>query len=316
MQISTETIEPVLRAARSLPLNAPKSSIEDFFGLHLGLNKFEQEEIFPDPDEAGQAAIAISFLTQAREEVLREECKVPNFVVTEEPNGAHICGLRTYLEDNGVSGDYPDDFLDRLTKHEQIRKELLELEKGHHLEVLAAALLEAACSYGEATTGSGDQGVDAIGQKGLIEINETFLSGGMGASSAHPGEKVIIIASSKAAIGTGDSQIKLINPAHIRELVGSWVIQRSEAGIWSRFGIQTLTPLQLVLVTTYRLSEDSVALCRKLGIQLWGLPELIFLVCRYAPPEIFTFHKKFAFSKRAFREWWQKKDSSRLAARI
>lgn len=311
MALSQLEINRVIAAANSLPLDAPEVPIEDFFGSTLGLNAAQQAAAFPDPDPTAQGAIAISRLTHTREVLLREKCEVPNFVVYE---GGHkrtyIAGLCTYLLKS-----HPPDFVERIRLHKQIRSELISIDKGHKLETVAAALLAAACVWGEATRGSGDQGIDAIGWNKLIEIEEAFLDGALNSKTVRPGHKVMIIASSKAVIGTGAVQ-KIINPAHIRELVGGWLIQRSEIGMWRNMGVQMLTPLQLVLVTTYRLSEDSKAECQNLGVQVWGIPELVFLICRYAPPEVFRRAGRIAFSVQKFTAWWQAKDLTRVTPMV
>lgn len=104
------------------------------------------------------------------------------------------------------------------------------------------------------------------------------------------GERLHIIASCKANEGNTAGGIpNTISPAHIRELIGAWMIQRSESGMWQqRAGIKILSPLQLLLVTTYRLSDDSLSLCRRMGVAVWGIPELVYLVCRYAPESVFS----------------------------
>jgi len=139
------------------------------------------------------------------------------------------------------------------------------------------------------------------------------MEGLAGSSLLRPGNRVYFVASSKAMMdATGEAPLRLISPAHIRELVGSWVIQRSSVGAWAGIGLQMLTPLQLVLVTTYRLSDESQQDCHRLGVQVWGLAELTYLICRYAPPAVFS-GPNGAFSTAEFNVWWKDKDRGRLA---
>src|SRR6185436_19898869 len=105
---------------------------------------------------------------------------------------------------------------------------------------------------------------------------------------------------------------RLLDVAHIRELVGSWVIQRSPTGKWSDVGIQTLTPIQLILVTTYRMSVNAKAQCRSLGVQVWSMPELVYLICNVAPDEVFDASVGYTLSPNRFREWWRERDLNRL----
>lgn len=314
MALTDGQISKVVGAARKIPIDAPETSVEDFYGVHLGLNQIQLAAALPDPDPNGEVAIAIGHLSLAREQMLRDRCEIAEFVVYSGANGkSFISGLCTYLSKAGLPSSYPADFLERVKKHKNIRAELLNIDKGHNLELVAAAILSGACSIGEATKGSGDQGVDAIAWSHLIDIEESFSLGAVGDGVVRPGQKVMVVASSKAAIGSNHDEPKIISPAHIRELIGGWLIQRSESGSWRSFGIQMLTPLQLVLVTTYRLSAASKDECQKLGVQVWGIAELIFLICRHAPDSVFFQSGKPVFSPTKFSEWWGKKAHSRLS---
>ena len=135
-----------------------------------------------------------------------------------------------------------------------------------------------------------------------------------GRTCEFPGQNVLALASSKAVIGQGRGKSKLLDVAHVRELVGGWVIQRSPVGKWKEFGIQTLTPLQMILVTTYRMSINAKSECRILGVQVWGIPELIYLICKFAPDDVFDAAHGYAFSVPRFREWWTERDRNRLIA--
>lgn len=312
MSLSPKETVQTLMAARQLPLNAPAERVEDFISQVLNLNPIQQAEYFPGPDPQGLLAVAVANLTGDRERVLRVECAIPTFAVYEDNLGVYeIAGLSTYLRSKG----YDDEFLGRLAHHEQIGVTLRRLERGQHLEALAAAVMYKDLGYGEATQGTGDQGIDAIGWKELIMINAAFSDGSVSVSQVLPGEKVFLFASSKAVIGKIRVRQKLLNPAHIRELVGGWVIQRSSVGMWQEVGIRMLSPVQMVLVTTYRLSPGAKSECRGLGIQVWGIPELIYLICKFAPATVFDAGIGFEFSASAFRSWWKERDLNRFIAR-
>ena len=145
-------------------------------------------------------------------------------------------------------------------------------------------------------------------------IDPAFSNGNVDEHDIFPGEKVFLLASSKAVIGAAGQQPKLISPAHIRELVGGWVIQRTDTGKWQKVGIRMLSPVQMILVTTYRLSLDAKAECRNLGIQVWGIPELIYLICLNAPASVFDAIHGYAFLPKAFRLWWKDRDKNRLSS--
>lgn len=318
MTLTTSDIQRVIDSAYTLDVDAPIKSIEDFVGDVLGLNPVQRATAFPDPDPTGVGAITISRLTRAREELLRDKGQVPAFVIFHDKvaNRTSICGIATYLRFKGLPSSCPPDFLLRIATHRSIRSALLEIDKGHKLELVAAAILSSACHFGEATKGSGDQGVDAIAWNHLIHIEDAFIDGLISDNVIRAGHRVMVVASSKAAIGSRTEDLKVINPAHIRELIGSWLIQRSESAVWRSFGIQMLTPLQLILVTTYRLSEESKAECQRLGVQVWSVPELVYLICRYAPSEVFPGRTRRTFSARKFGEWWEEKQASRLRPQL
>jgi hypothetical protein len=125
-------------------------------------------------------------------------------------------------------------------------------------------------------------------------------------------EKVYFIASSKANLGKKDEQ-DLVNPAFIRELVGGWVIQRTSVGHWNQTGISPLSSLQPIFVTTYRLSAEARAECRRLGVQIWSLSELIFLISKFGPDNLFGATGDSDFDKPAFAAWWGRKDKARAS---
>src|SRR6185369_1131955 len=121
------------------------------------------------------------------------DASVPTFMVYQDAlKVPHISGLNTYLQSEGL----PTPFRERLTKHVDVRSALLALRRGHHLEAVAAAIMNATCNYGEATRGAGDQGIDAIGWKELLRINSAFCYVGVDKRDVLPGEQVFLFASS------------------------------------------------------------------------------------------------------------------------
>ena len=309
MALTVSETSRILRASKQLTLDAASERVEDFIARILGLNPLQQAAYFPDPDPTNSLDIAVANLTRLQQDTLWDDAAVPTFAVYKDIfNVPHIAGLNTYLALDGLTVR----FRNRLTQHSEVRAALLALRRGHHLEAVAAAIMNATCNYGEATRGSGDQGIDAIGWKELLRINPAFCNVALGKREALPGEQVFLFASSKAVIGTR-GRPTLLNPAHIRELVGGWIIQRSSIGVWRRVGIRMLTPVQLVLVTTYRLSADARAQCTELGVQIWAIPELIFLITMFAPDNVFDASSGYAFKPTAFRDWWTAREPSRLS---
>jgi hypothetical protein len=181
------------------------------------------------------------------------------------------------------------------------------------LEAITAAILAECCDHSRVTKGSGDQGVDGLAWKAFLPLNHFCCPrvNPEGAQSPFAWEKVVVIASSKAHLGNTDEP-ELINPAFIRELVGSWIIQRSPVGKWNDSGILPLSPVQLILATTYRISSPAREECRSLGVQIWSLPELTFLVCGFAPDSVFPPDGLGAFNGHAFRTWWLAKAAARI----
>lgn len=309
MALTPAQIGKVISAARIYPVTGLSQTVEQFYGSTLALNAVELAENFPSPDPLGLTAIAVGRLTALREETLRDQCEVPSFVVYNSALGYCICGLAYYYTHVKAVVSHPPDFIARLSQIRKVRNQLISIDKGHNLETLAAALLAMVCTRGEATKGSGDQGIDAFGEHDLIPIDPVFIDGEINDSKVFPGQKVIILASSKANVAKSDPP-DIISPAHIRELVGGWLIQRSEISMWKTLGVQMLTPLQLLLATTYRLSAESKLYCNRLGVQVWGIPELTYLICRYAPSEIFSVTSGFSVPR--FEKWWKEKEATKV----
>jgi hypothetical protein len=236
--------------------------------------------------------------------------RIPSFALrVRTGHPSEISGIGTALALSGVSPKTAT----RLTHRETVRNSLRNVERGHNLEAITAAILAACCDSGRVTKGSGDQGVDGLAWKAFLPLNQ-FCCPRVNAESAQSPfswEKIVVIASSKAHLGNTEEPA-LINPAFIRELVGSWVIQRTPVGKWNGEGILPLSPVQLILATTYRISSPAREECRSLGVQIWSLPELTYLVCEFAPDSVFPPDGLGAFNGQAFRTWWLAKAATRI----
>ena len=306
MKFSEQQLEQLQTAASALAFDAPFESVSDFITRVLGLTAADQGAIFEEP-ESDELLRATNSLTKKQERILLYEGRLPRFVVVvQEDQPDRIAGLGTGM---ALLHDDPK-LVGRLSHHAEIRAALVALEKGHHLEAVAAAILATAIDNASATMGSGDQGIDAFGWQACLPASPLFSPTPLDCTDITPmdWEKVYFLASSKANIGQG-AEPDPINPAFIRELIGGWLLQRTATGKWSRLGILPLSPVQLVLVTTYRISPSARGECMKLGVQVWALPELIFFVAKYAPDDVFAGN---AFVIDAFNAWWQTKDESRV----
>jgi hypothetical protein len=311
MALTNQEVRRITAAVRALAFNAPPARAEDFIAQTLGLNPAQQAQYFPNPDPTGLTGIAVGYLTEERETILRDQCQIPSFAVyQDQQNVFQVAGLDTYLTARQV----PARTRGRLAHHRDVRAALRRMQNGHDLEALAAAIMNVHCGYGEATRGSGDQGIDAIGWRQLVLIEPCFSSGAFDPSKGLPGDQVFLFASSKAFTDGRAGPPSLISPAHIRELVGGWVIQRSSVAKWKEVGIRMLTPVQMILATTYRLSNVAKAECRELGVQVWGIPELIYLICLTAPDTVFDPANNHTFDGRAFGTWWRQRNATRLMA--
>lgn len=313
--LSKRQVSLVRAAVKALPMNATEERVEDFVSRHLGFSAHERGQYFAGPNGATTLSITVAELTRERETVLRDNCEIPNYMVYEDTHGVwQLSGLEYYLSTVQPTR-FTDGFRARIPAHRAVRRELMSFHKGHDLEALGATLIEAICGYGEATRGSGDQGIDAIGRKTLLAFHRAFYTGASSPAlidESVPGGNVFILASSKANLGVTAGAPSSISPAHIRELVGGWLIQRDDVGKWREAGIRMLSPVQMLLITTYRLSDESINECQRLGVHVWTLPQLIYLVCEHAPAEVFDVARANIFVPAKFRTWWRSKATSRL----
>jgi hypothetical protein len=297
-------------AARQLTQNQPAQRISDFVGGVLGLNATQQADLVVTGFQGDSLADLVGLITKQREDFLDINGIIPTYVVYTDVHGVRqIAGIRTYLtEQNGNAR-----LLERIVFHDEIRSALRALARGHYLEAVGAAILNGLSLASAATRGANDQGIDFIGRKPLIPINPVFIDGSVEPLQEHPGDKTFVLGSSKATRARGAAR-PVLPPAFIRELIGGWIIQRSEVRLWSEQGIKLLSPIQMVLLTTYRLSPDSKLLCNTLGVQIWNLPELVALVCLSAPDAVFNDATGSHFIRPAFRRWWWERHTNRLQA--
>jgi hypothetical protein len=309
MALKRQEVIQIRTAVRALQSNEPAVRVETFISRALGLNPVQQAQYFPAPDPAGLLNLAVAHLTKEREKILRDECHIPDFIVYQDArNKPTVAGFGTYLTGLPI----PAKARGRLAHHRDVRTALRRMRNGHDLEAVAAAVMNVHCDYGEATRGSGDQGIDAIGWKRLVSIDPSFADGAFDPKSPLPGDKAFLFASSKAFTDGRTGSPSAISPAHIRELVGGWVIQRTSVAQWQKVGIKMLSPVQMVLVTTYRLSAEAKTEARELGVQVWGIPELIYLICLTAPDTVFDPQNNHTFSTPAFNTWWRLRNQTRL----
>ncbi|MCC9654584.1 hypothetical protein [Rhodopirellula halodulae] len=300
--VSKTELDVVLQAAKSIGFRTAATKLSSFCSSVLNRNALQ---ILTDTEIAEIAAT----LTRYRGDELFEKGNVPGFTISNDLNrNILISGLGGFLSHHNVNSRT----IDRIQHHQDIRDSLMKLNSGHYLEAVAAAILDERMEAGAATTGSGDQGIDALGWSILFKLNEAFLERDNRTSFA-PDAKVFAFASSKKSETSG-AKLKLISPAMIRELIGGWVIQRSPVGAWADQGVKMLSPVQMIFVTTYRLSTKARSDCKRLGVQVWGLPELVYLVAENAPDSVFDASNGFIFSEREFHLWCDKYESSRLAS--
>lgn len=298
-KFSSRHIKQLLTAAQSLPFDAAPTSLEIFVQNTLSLSAAQAGAL------AGNASLpsCIELMSQLsyfaeRERFSRQN--MPKYCVYEDATGTpHISGLSSRL----AAGDFR--FSERLKHHDIIKNEIASITDGHHLEAIGAAIFKSGFGAGIATQSAADEGIDAIGKLTFGKLQDHHESARYGSRAID--EKIVFLASSKALMQ--NSRTTTLSPAAIRELVGASVVQRSASGAWQRQGIRLLTPVQLVLLTTYRLSDKSWRLCRELGLCVWALPELVTLICLVATDDVFdsTTH---IFRQAGFKQWWSYFDSS------
>ena len=293
--LTKKKIDVVVKEAKLTTFSAPSTKLFDFGSKVLNLNVIQAGTLL---DDSALMKIAAQ-LTEYRGKQLFDQGKIPDFVVHKPAGGGcEICGLGTFL---GIR-NFNTQIAERLKHRAEIRKTLRELEKGHFLEAVAAALLNSEMTKGYATQGARDQGIDAVGWSILFEMNEAIVEKD-NQKVYSPDAKVFAFSSAKKSMSTSD-RISLISPAAIRETIGGWVIQRSNFGAWKREGVKMLSPVQMIFATTYRISEASRILCKELGVQVWSLSELVYLIVVNAPENVFDPSSGYQFCKAEFDKWW------------
>ena len=304
---SAAQIGALKAAAEAVPLDGPVQRLTNFFAGHFNLNAVQQADLITVGFDGATLAEWTAHLTRHREELLDSQGAIPSYVIYSDVHRTNqIAGLKTYLTAHRGEARLAQ----RIEFHDSIRTALHGLTQGHYLEAVGAAILAGLRLRSRATAGSGDQGIDFFGSKPLIELDPAFRTAGM--QMPFPGQSTFVLGSSKKAARPSRP---LLNPAHVRELVGGWLIQRSREGLWRAQGIQMLSPVQMVLLTTYRLSPDAKQLCNSIGIQVWNLPETVAFVCMTAPDNLFNGQGGAPlFSPTEFNTWWTTFHTSRAPA--
>jgi hypothetical protein len=292
---------------------AGPQALADFVAAILMLNASQRAALLPavdtpKDDERWLRLDSVAALLIARRKALLDiEGLLPSGVVYLETDMVlnqaqyYVAGLINYLTRNGAE----ESFLGRVRQRNAVRLYAASFNDGYKLETLAASLLGRMVEVCYATQRTFDQGVDCFASDQILEIESWCCNGEMLSKVSNAGHKLHVIASCKANLSNAlAGPPDTIPPAHVRELIGSWVIQRSAAGLWHRrAGIKPLSPLQLLLVTTYRLSDGSLSLCRELGVAVWGLPEIVYLICRFAPDVVFEAGRGYTFDPAEADKW-------------
>jgi hypothetical protein len=297
----------------ALAFDSVEISLDVFVTNMLGLNVSQLSLYFPDLGAPAEDERYIfmdrlaGILDARRQKILRGEGRLSSAVLSKRvdvlTNGYtySVMGLGHYLTQNGEA----DQFVGRMAHHNSVREFLTGIGDGHKLEALAASVLRKIYKNCTLTQRSFDQGVDCFAGQEVLELSSWCCDPDMLFLLRKVGERLHIIASCKANEGNvAGGNPSTISPAHVRELIGAWMIQRSDSGMWQQQArIKILSPLQLLLVTTYRLSDNSQSLCRRMGVAVWGIPELVYLISRHAPDSVFPPANNFTFSPNELDQW-------------
>ena len=289
--------EKLVVAFEGIDVDAKPLALTEFVANNLSLNASERAALLPavetprDDERRLRLDSVAALLIARREALLHGAGLLPSGVVYEETDllldqtEYYVAGLVDYLKRNGAE----ERFLGRIRQRSAVRSYAASFRDGYKLEALATGLLGEMLEDCYATQKTFDQGVDAFASDRILEIESWCCNGELLSKVSKVGHKLHVIASCKANLGNVSAGTPdTIPPAHVRELIGAWLIQRSAAGLWHRqAGVKLLSPLQLLLVTTYRLSDESLSLCRELGVAVWGMPEIVYLICRFAPDDVF-----------------------------
>lgn len=299
MPLSAAEEAQVVHRAETVDWRFPATSLEAFVARATGLPAWQVGHAL---SAAAERANVLSALT-ARRRLLLRSGTIPNYVVhSDAAAGDVVSGLGSYL---ATLTQAPQPWHAHLLEKDAVARALGNLHHGHDLESVAAALLQAQTGQAFPTRRSRDLGIDAVGWRPLLEIPKWAADGDLSAGLL-PGEKAFIVASAKAT----SRQNQILPPADIRDLIGTWVIHRQSDSRWARaLGIRPLSPVQLLLVTTRQLSNESWDLCTSVGVHVWTLPQLVYLVCRHAPANCFS---PTGFVVTNFNRWWRIYDATRV----
>lgn len=311
--LDQHSVDRLVAAFDLIAFDSGEVALDGFAATVLGLNASQLSSIFPDRtapagDERYVFADRLAATLDARRRnALQTEARISSAVLVKRTDALTnesnywIMGLGDYLRRNHE----PEKFVKRMAQHNPVRDYLTGISDGHKLEALAACILGKIYENCTLTQRSFDQGVDCFAGQQVLELSSWCCDPDMLFLLRKVGERLHIIASCKANEGnTAGGNPSTISPAHVRELIGAWMIQRSDSGMWQqRARIKILSPLQLLLVTTYRLSDDSQSLCRKMGVAVWAIPELIYLICRHAPELAFAPANDFSFLRNEMDQW-------------
>lgn len=325
MSLTAAARDQVLLAFTQLAIDAPLTELVTFAKATLNLNDSQSNLLFPedgapaDDDRRVQLDRLAAALIAKRKAVLEQEARIPDFIVCKQEDSLtgypvyHVGGLASYLIENQEDAL----FVARIRSHNAIRAFLGSLGDGFKLESLAAVVLKEIYKNCFATKRAFDQGIDCVSTHAILEVHSWCCGEDLNRSLAKLGDSLHVVASCKANEGnTAQGIPDTIPPAHVRELIGGWLIQRSDSGMWNRkAGVKLLAPLQLLLATTYRLSDASMSLCRELGVAVWGVSHLIYLICKHAPPEVFPeSNSAVTFSEAEMNLWINTAEADRLVA--
>ncbi len=306
MAIDPHQLRVLIDAASRVAIDAPSQRLDKFIAAVLKLNPYQVNAVFPLPDKSGERALLISQITNRRLDLLREKGTIPDFVIHKVKDVPRISGLETYLKSIKVPHPLPT----RVRQHRRISTWLRSIKRPANLELLAEKILAESVGAAFRTPSSRDEGFDAIGGSEFLAISSAFSAGDI--ESREIGPKLFVVASAKANIG----KKAVLTPTHIRDLIGSVMMHRTASGKWSKEGIRHLTPVQAILVTTYSLSAPSRELCHGMGIEIWNLPELVYWICRTAPPAVFGEPTSLSFDGTEMRRWIQTPTVSRVVSTV
>lgn len=320
-KFSIQDYRKITDAFTTLAPDAAESELENFVVGILQLNPSQRSKKFPDGDPDAdkdrllRLDLIASRLVAASQHAIAKGGILDAVIIKKKDQALsseyyYVLGLEKYLAQGGET----DRFINRTKNIHRLRAILGSISKGLFLEALTAAILRTIYTDANATQGTNDQGIDCLAKTQILPIQSWCCAPDTLAALSYTGSHLHIVTSCKAnegssATGTPDT----ISPAHIRELIGAWMIQRSSSGAWQKpASISLLAPIQLLLSTTYKLSDASSLLCKDLGVAVWGITELIYLIIRHAPESVFPPASGHAFDKASFDAWVLSANNSRL----